>query len=221
MVGICTSTTQFTKHPPQWKPWAKFVSSHVDINGHAEFSILINHNSWCWTKIHLPKSQHWQSHYTTIIHIGASYRSHWYIYTISFYVMCWLWLCRIPIQDIYLDLIQCPRTVGHNWSRSECFQVQPVTCWHLSVFFFIKLGYIPWNTPKWSVIVPKSRTSTGYFSNSSGSSVTSSSRFSPFIDLICPFCRHSCTIHRYAMHSLFDFKKGGLQKYAPMRALSC
>ena len=100
-------------------------------------------------------------------------------------------------------------------------------CNHLHVdifqfFFFIILGYIPWNTPKWSVIVPKSRTSTGYFSNSSGSSVTSSSsRFSPFIDLICPFCRHSCTIHRYAMHSLFDFKKGGLQKYAPMRALSC
>ena len=57
---------------------------------------------------------------------------------------------------------------GHNRLRSECLQVQPVTCWH-PLFFFTKLGYILKIPLKWSVIVLQSWTSTGYLSNSTGS----------------------------------------------------
>ena len=49
-------------------------------------------------------------------------------------------------------------------------------------FFFINLRYILWIPLKWWVIFLKSWTSTDYFSNSTGSSVTSG-RFSPFIGL--------------------------------------
>ena len=47
---------------------------------------------------------------------------------------------------------------------------------------FIELGYVPWIPLKWSVILRKSWTPTGYFSNSTGSSATTC-RFSPIIAL--------------------------------------
>ena len=48
-------------------------------------------------------------------------------------------------------------------------------------FSFIKLGYIPKVSLKWSVIFLQSWTSTGFSSNTTGSSVTNC-RFSPIID---------------------------------------
>jgi hypothetical protein len=55
-------------------------------------------------------------------------------------------------------------------------------------FIYIKLRYIPL---KWSVILLKSWTSTGYFSNSTGSSVTNC-RFSPITDVNNPIYHPIC-----------------------------
>ena len=60
---------------------------------------------------------------------------------------------------------------AHNWLRSQCLQVQPVTYWQPPAFF-IKLGHILYVPLKWSVISLRSWTSTGYFWNSTGSFVT-------------------------------------------------
>ncbi len=51
---------------------------------------------------------------------------------------------------------------------------------HILRFSFIRLGYILYISLKWSVIFLQSSTSTGYFSNSTGSFVTNC-RFSPII----------------------------------------
>ena len=58
-----------------------------------------------------------------------------------------------------------------GWDPSVHLQVQLVTCWHPSIFY-INLRYISYISLKWLVILLKSWTSTNYFSNSTGSSVT-------------------------------------------------
>jgi hypothetical protein len=59
-------------------------------------------------------------------------------------------------------------TFGHNRLRSECLQVQPVTCSHPPVFLY-KLGYILVHMPlKWLVTFLQFWISTGYFSYSTG-----------------------------------------------------
>ena len=85
---------------------------------------------------------------------------------------CWVWR---PISTI------CFR---HNWSKTWCFQVQLVACFYLLIFL-IDLKCIPWIPLKQSIMLLKSRPSTGYFYNSTGSTVTSG-RFSPFIDAVVP-----------------------------------
>ena len=68
---------------------------------------------------------------------------------------------------------------GHDLSRSYVSKSNRL---HVDIvrFFFINLKYNLYIFLKWSVIFLKSWTSTGYFSNSTGSSVTSG-WFSPFI----------------------------------------
>ena len=74
-------------------------------------------------------------------------------------------------------------------------------------FFFIKLGYILQIPYKWSLIIMQSWISTGYFSNSIGSSVTNC-RFSPIIIL------HVCWQNAWNTHLLYpiphtsDFVEG-------------
>ena len=51
---------------------------------------------------------------------------------------------------------------GRNRSKSDSFQVQMVTCWHLSGFLN-EVRYIPYILLKWSVIFLKSWTSIGHF----------------------------------------------------------
>jgi len=79
-------------------------------------------------------------------------------------------LCyRIMIFTFYCRVFR--EIFGHNRSRSQCFQVQPFTCWLLLVFFF-NLRYILYMSLKRLVIFPKSWTSTGL--------LVTSGRFSPF-----------------------------------------
>jgi hypothetical protein len=40
-----------------------------------------------------------------------------------------------PIHGTMPLVAVIPEIFGHNWLRSECLQVQPVTCWHPSVLF--------------------------------------------------------------------------------------
>ena len=68
---------------------------------------------------------------------------------------------------------------GHNQLRSYCLHVQPVTCWHPPVFLH-QIGAYSINSSKMIGNFLQSWTSTGYFSNSTGSSVTKH-RFSPII----------------------------------------
>jgi hypothetical protein len=62
-------------------------------------------------------------------------------------------------------------------------------------FSFIKLGYIPYIPLKWLVIFLQSWISTGYFSNSTGSSVTNC-RFSPIIGQVSKPCQKEHTLAR-------------------------
>ena len=68
---------------------------------------------------------------------------------------------------------------GHNQLRSYCLDVQPVTCWHPPVFLY-QIGAYSINSSKIIGNFLQSWTSTGYFSNSTGSSVTKH-RFSPIM----------------------------------------
>ena len=70
---------------------------------------------------------------------------------------------------------------GHNitgWDPSVCKSNQL----HVDMlrFSFIKLRYIPYIPPKWSVIFLQSWTSVAYFSNSTGSFVTNCQTMSMF-----------------------------------------
>ena len=42
--------------------------------------------------------------------------------------------------------------LGHKWSKSLCFQVQPAHVWWSFGFFFINLKYISYMTLKWLVL---------------------------------------------------------------------
>ena len=78
-----------------------------------------------------------------------------------------------------LDTEQCMgRIFGHNQSRSQSCQVQPVTCRHLSVFFNRFEVY----SLMFSKLVSNLDLQPSYFSKWTGSSVTSS-RFPLFIDM--------------------------------------
>ena len=68
---------------------------------------------------------------------------------------------------------------GYSRSWSQCFQVQLVTCWHLSDFHYQSEGY----SPSSSKMMGKSPEVLNF--NRSASSVTSS-RFSPLIDSESP-----------------------------------
>ena len=93
--------------------------------------------------------------------------------------------CRIEDYGNVLfvqTLSQCPGRflgmIGQNLSVSKANQL------HVGIFrfFFTNVRCIPWIPSKCSVIMLKSWTSTAYFSNSTGSFVTSG-RCSPFIAL--------------------------------------
>ena len=72
-------------------------------------------------------------------------------------------------------LEHCQEIFGHNWSKSQCYQVQPATCCDVSIFWLSPiLRHIPWSPLEWTINLLQSRTSTGYFSFSTGSSITSS-----------------------------------------------
>ena len=68
-----------------------------------------------------------------------------------------------------------------GWNPSVCKSNRSYV--HIIRFSFIKLGYILHIPLKWSVIFLQSRTSSGEFSNSTGSFVTNC-RFSPIIGYI-------------------------------------
>ena len=74
------------------------------------------------------------------------------------------------IGEIFLGII--------SWDPSVCKSNRL----HVDIlrFFYINLRYIPWIPLKWSIILLPSWTSTGYSSNSTGSSVTNC-RFSPIL----------------------------------------
>ena len=83
----------------------------------------------------------------------------------------------------------CFEGLNPVWKGSQCFEVQPVPCGHLQ-FFFVKWGHILYVSPKWLVILLKSWTLAGYFSNSTSSSVTSflTCRLLPFLkDVLYPW----------------------------------
>jgi hypothetical protein len=73
---------------------------------------------------------------------------------------------------------------------------------------FIKLGYVLWIPMKWSVIFLQSWTSTGYFSNSTGSSATKCHRFSPIIDHLHS-ADHVGKTHPLAADALTDDRPSG------------
>jgi hypothetical protein len=98
---------------------------------------------------------------------------------------CSMWFRAMSRQwpGRFLDIIsedpsvskQCPgRFLGRASRHPSVLQVQPVMCWHCFGFFFTELGYILQIPLNLLVIFLTSWTSTGYFSTSAGSSVTSS-----------------------------------------------
>ena len=95
------------------------------------------------------------------------------------------------IMGILLNcsIVSGDSTFGPHGSRSKCFQVEPVTCWHLSVFLY-EFEIYSLDSLQRSWIIIESWTSTGYFLGSTGSSVTSG-RFFPVI---------GCVSHHYTEH---------------------
>ena len=121
--------------------------------------------------------------------------------------------CMLRDETI-LGFIQC-RMTHIQWSKIflGITSLDPTVCkfnrLHVDIlrFSFIKLGYILYTPLKWWVIFLQSWTSTGYFSNSTGSSVTSC-RLSPIIAHISYFsllllyflssaCTESCFVHKW------------------------
>ena len=90
------------------------------------------------------------------------------------------------------SIVSGDSTFGPHGSRSKCFQVEPVTCWHLSVFLYEIVVY-SLDSLQGSLIILMSWTSTGYFWGSTGSSVTSG-RFFPVM---------GCVSHHYTKHLIY------------------
>ena len=89
---------------------------------------------------------------------------------------CWWMLSEV---DGVINFSMFGELFGHNRSRSQCFQIQPVSCCDLPYFFIHSRHNL--SVPlTWLAIFLKSWFSAGYFSNSTGSYV-SSGRFSMFI----------------------------------------
>ena len=61
------------------------------------------------------------------------------------------------------------KVFGHNRSKSQCFQVQPVFVFYCFGLSFLMQGTFGRSLLQWWVVFLKSTTSTGYFSNSTGS----------------------------------------------------
>ena len=104
---------------------------------------------------------------------------------------------RLPEEATYrimgillnCSIVSGDSTFGPHGSRSKRFQVEPVTCWHLSVFLY-EFEIYSLDSLQRSWIIIESWTSTGYFLGSTGSSVTSG-RFFPVI---------GCVSHHYTKH---------------------
>ena len=73
---------------------------------------------------------------------------------------------------------------GHNWSKSQCYQVQLLTCRDLSVFLY-EFGVHSIDSSRMIGNLCEVSNSTGYFSNSSG----------PFVTNLVVGCPRFITLH--------------------------
>jgi len=82
------------------------------------------------------------------------------------------WIELRDHESVRLWAVSGEEFVGHNRSKSSCFQFQRVTCCDVSVFLWFFLRYIPWIPQKMISYNPEVLNFTSYFSNSTGSSIT-------------------------------------------------
>jgi hypothetical protein len=130
---------------------------------------------------------------------GTSHNSRWTNFLIT--LIAWTKVSRNPPlsgqnfdSSIYNNVMQWSRRflgmVGWDPSVCKSHRLHVDILW----FSFIKLGYIVSIPLRWWIIFLQSWTLTGYFSNSTGSSVTKC-RLSPIIDVMCTWMNRMCKMN--------------------------